>query len=155
MNTRLSAAFFVVLLVATAAWSYAGGYDLSWFTIDGGGVMFSSDGQPGGFELSGTIGQHDAGPVNQPMIGGDFELVGGFWPGAMSLPPVPGDADGDGRVDLADYLVFYDCMAGPDATPSPPPPTTPEDCLAAFDFAGDQDVDLPDFAEFVLVFTGP
>ena len=50
-------------------------YDLSWYTIDGGGVMFSTD-AGGEYELSGTIGQPDAGG---PMTGGEFELTGGFW----------------------------------------------------------------------------
>ena len=38
-----------------AAWAQ---YDLGWFTIDGGGGMFSTG---GGYELGGTIGQPDAG----------------------------------------------------------------------------------------------
>jgi len=84
MNTRLPAACVFLLLVAAADWTYAADYDLSWFTIDGGGVMSSSDGQPGGFELSGTIGQHDAGPATA-MTGGDFNLVGGLWAGATGF----------------------------------------------------------------------
>jgi len=47
-------------------------YDLSWHSIDGGGVMRSTGGD---FELSGTIGQPDAGV----LVGGDFTLSGGFW----------------------------------------------------------------------------
>lgn len=53
-------------------------FGLSWYTVDGGGHMFSNG---GGFELGGTIGQADAGP---PMTGGRFELSGGFWPGAQA-----------------------------------------------------------------------
>jgi len=65
-----------------------GGYDLTWNTIDGGGAMSStsSDGQ---FELSGTIGQPDAGPGSGGMSGGEYELIGGFWyspaPGACAV----------------------------------------------------------------------
>lgn len=49
-------------------------YELTWNTIDGGGVMFSTGGD---FELSGTVGQPDAGT----MSNGDIELTGGFWVG--------------------------------------------------------------------------
>jgi len=51
------------------------GYDLSWYTIDGGGATFSTGGS---YSLGGTIGQPDAGM----MSGGSFTLVGGFWGGA-------------------------------------------------------------------------
>ena len=47
-------------------------YEISWHTIDGGGV--SAGGQ---YIVRGTIGQPDAGE----MAGGDYELLGGFWPG--------------------------------------------------------------------------
>lgn len=62
------------------------------------------------------------------------------------------DADGDGDVDLDDYLLFADCLNGPNQTPAPTL-TTPEVCLEAFD-AGDQDVDLEDFAAFQESFMG-
>lgn len=74
--------------VLTSAFALTGGgfledegYDLNWYTIDGGGAMFSSS---GGYELSGTIGQPDAG---QPMTGGEYTLTGGFWPGVGALSP--------------------------------------------------------------------
>lgn len=50
------------------------GYDLSWWTVDGGGYTFS---QGGVYQLGGTIGQPDAGV----MSGGDYTLSGGFWGG--------------------------------------------------------------------------
>ena len=60
-----------------------------------------------------------------------------------------GDFDSDGDVDLDDYAVFADCMAGPGATPDPIlPGVTTEDCLESFDFDPDGDVDLYDFGEF-------
>ena len=65
------------LVSATAA---AADFDLSWNTIDCGpgapGFMAG-----GTFELSATVGQHDAGF----MSGGAFELVGGFWGVALSF----------------------------------------------------------------------
>ncbi len=53
----------------------SGSYDLSWYTIDGGGATFSTG---GGYSLGGTIGQPDAGS----MGGGSYQLNGGFWGGA-------------------------------------------------------------------------
>src|SRR3990170_6278085 len=69
-------------LASLAAWSgdddgtmtTAGGFELSWSTVDGGGGTSTG----GGYELSGTIGQPDASSFAMPMTGGSFELVGGF-----------------------------------------------------------------------------
>jgi hypothetical protein len=70
--------FLLVGLVGLAQ----GGYDLSWWTVDGGGQMYSLG---GGYELGGTIGQPDAGV----LTGGGYTLGGGFWRGgAAILPPL-------------------------------------------------------------------
>jgi len=53
--------------------SSLGQYELSWYTIDGGGGRSSG----GDFTLTGTIGQPDA----AYSAGGGYELLGGFWPG--------------------------------------------------------------------------
>ncbi len=50
-------------------------YDLSWWTVDNGGVVFY---QADGYELSGAIGQPDA----HRLSAGGYVLEGGFWPGA-------------------------------------------------------------------------
>ena len=50
------------------------GYDLTWWTVDGGGV---GAGLPGPYSLGGTIGQADA----ETLAGGGYTLVGGFWHG--------------------------------------------------------------------------
>ena len=52
--------------------SLQSGYDLSWYTIDGGGATFSTGGS---YSLGGTIGQPDAGM----MSSGSYTLLGGFW----------------------------------------------------------------------------
>ncbi|HUT20827.1 MAG TPA: hypothetical protein VM366_16855 [Anaerolineae bacterium] len=55
-------------------------YDLSWWTVDGGGItsMVGSETHP--YALSGTIGQPDA----AVWAGSDgYVLVGGFWSGAV------------------------------------------------------------------------
>lgn len=117
----------------------AQGFELPWFTVDGGGAYSAG----GNFELEGTIGQPDAGL----MSGGTFTLTGGFWPGALQGDlPYPGDCDGDGDVDLADYIASADCLTGPNGGL-----VAGCDC---FDFDGDGDADLRDFAEFQFEFTG-
>ena len=56
----------------------ADAYDpLTWYTIDNGGATGSIG---GGYRLSGTIGQHDAGT----LTGGGFVLRGGFWRGGSA-----------------------------------------------------------------------
>ncbi len=67
---------------------------------------------------------------------------------------VPADFDWDGDVDANDYLRFVDCLAGPDAPPTPAL-SSPQDCLAAFDSDMDNDVDAADFAVFQAAYTGP
>ena len=59
---------------APAAAQSGGGYDLSWHTVDGGGVSFSWGGS---YRLGGTMGQPDTGE----LAGGRFVLTGGFWRG--------------------------------------------------------------------------
>ena len=67
----------LALLVLPAALVLAqsgGGYDLSWWTVDGGGSTVSA----GGYVLDGSIGQPDA---SVPIVGGGYALTGGFWAG--------------------------------------------------------------------------
>ena len=56
-----------------SAFAYGNQYEIPWATIDSGGGQ-SSGGQ---YILTGTIGQPDAGYSE----GGDYEVLGGFWPG--------------------------------------------------------------------------
>ena len=58
------------------------GYDLSWWTVDGGG---STLGGEGGYALSGSIGQPDAGA----LVGSDYSLSGGFWTGGLHRVYLP------------------------------------------------------------------
>ncbi|CAG0929412.1 hypothetical protein PLCT1_01036 [Planctomycetaceae bacterium] len=52
------------------------GYDISWWTVDGGGSAISG----GIYELHSTIGQPDAGILSV----GSYTLAGGFWSGATA-----------------------------------------------------------------------
>jgi hypothetical protein len=65
-----------------------GGFDLTWNTLDNGGLSFSSG---GGYTLGGTAGQADA----ATWSGGGYTLVGGFWHAASA-----GAAPGGGKVYL-------------------------------------------------------
>ncbi|MCA9244316.1 MAG: hypothetical protein KDA32_10200 [Phycisphaerales bacterium] len=62
-------------------------------------------------------------------------------------PPVPGDMTGDDYVDVTDFMMFRDCMTGPNA------PYAQGCAPADLDFEGD--VDMRDFALFQIGFTGP
>jgi hypothetical protein len=100
-------------------------FDLSWHTIDGGGGTSTG----ASFELSGTIGQPDAGV----MAGGGFELAGGFWPGSKGpiTPTCPADIappGGDGVVNVNDLLAVINSWG--------PCPTLPNPCPADIAPAG-------------------
>ena len=75
-------------------------YSLDWYTIDGGGGTSAG----GVYQISGTIGQHDAGTT---LASDTFVLVGGFWAGV----------GGNGPCNLADFAVpfgtldFFDVQA--------------------------------------------
>lgn len=109
--------------------------EISRFTIDGGGSMVSTG---GGFELSGTTGQTDAGILQ----GGGFTLAGGFW---FEEPPC--DCNSTGNVNLFDYNDFAACVSGPGGGLVDP-------SCACFDLDLDQDVDLLDMGEFQHLFEG-
>jgi uncharacterized repeat protein (TIGR01451 family) len=60
-------------LVLAASAASAQPYELSWWTVDGGGAM---NGTGGAYTLSGTVGQPDAGG---PYTGAPYTLHSGFW----------------------------------------------------------------------------
>jgi len=57
-------------------------YSIDWYKVAGGGGTSTG----GTYQLSGTIGQHDAGG---PMTGGNYSLTGGFW-ALISVVQTPG-----------------------------------------------------------------
>lgn len=91
-------------------------FTIDWHTVDGGGAVGTTDGVPGGLELSGTIGQHDASNTATPMTGAAFELVGGFWP-VVQVCYCPGDLNHDGEKNGEDIQAFVNCiLQGGDCT---------------------------------------
>jgi len=74
-------ALLLLLITIPVLSQSGGGYDLTWSTVDGGGVMSSGGGS---YTLAGTIGQPDAG---DEWTGGRYALWGGFW-GAATAPPI-------------------------------------------------------------------
>ena len=97
MNSiRLCITVLLMLALASAA-ALADDFDVDWYTVDGGGDMWTTGGD---FELSGSIGQPDASLT--AMTGGDFELSGGFWVETVVSQPCVGDIDGDGDTDHSD-----------------------------------------------------
>lgn len=122
--------------VASAA---AQNYEITWYTIDGGGGTSSG----GGYEVSGTIGQPDAGFAS----GGGFELDGGFWAASLEGPPPPclGDLTMDGAVGSSDLNILLSNWDCPDPT---------DNCQGADLVGGDGDVNSSDL-NVLLTAWGP
>ena len=113
MKTSRLILIIAVLVLASVAY---GDYQIVWSTIDGGGGQ-SAGGQ---YTVTGTIAQPDA----AYSASGNYELLGGFWPGGpMCLVDfedfarfakywletgsnLPGDLNGNGIVDLYDLKEF-------------------------------------------------
>ncbi len=66
-----------LLLGQGAVGAQGTGYDLSWWSVDGGGGTFSTG---GGYSLGGTAGQADPGV----LANGGYNLGGGFWRGGKA-----------------------------------------------------------------------
>lgn len=65
----------------------------------------------------------------------------------FTFAKLTGDTDGDGDLDLADFVGFSGCLTGPDAGPYDP------DC-GVFDFDTEGDIDLADLASFQAAYSG-
>lgn len=83
-------------LIAVTCSAGAQPFEITRFVVAGGGGTLSG----GSYELTGTIGQAEAG---QTLQSGSFELRGGFWPSASSAARLCADQNGDGLVSPADF----------------------------------------------------
>ena len=139
----------LALLLLVSIVSALGEYDLSWWTVDGGGATFSGGGD---YDLGGTVGQPDAGTLS----GGDFTLGGGFWGGGVVEPStMPGDCNGDGVVSAGDISalvleIFDGDGDDPAGTPGGTFPGNPVGCNAN----GDTVVSAGDISYTVLLIFG-
>lgn len=64
-------AIALLSLIGSRTYAEVTSYELSWWTVDGGGGTSSSS----TYDVSGTIDQSYAGNTS----GGDYALTGGFW----------------------------------------------------------------------------
>jgi hypothetical protein len=96
---RLAAAMLLGLVLPGAAWAQSGGpYDLSWAKVAGGGGASTN----GAWELTGTIGQPEAGT----LAAGNWAIEGGFWNGALVISVVPPEI-----TLLGDNPLTHECHA--------------------------------------------
>jgi len=70
------------LLIPTISFAQSNVYSIDWYKVAGGGGTSTG----GMYQVSGTIGQHDAGG---PMTGANYSLTGGFW-ALISVAQTPG-----------------------------------------------------------------
>jgi hypothetical protein len=85
-----------LLLVCNSAFAQ---YSIDWFTVDGGGGTTSD----GVYEITGTIGQPDAGSV----IAGSYVIEGGFWSNLEAGPEPDRPGLTIERVSPSSVLVFW------------------------------------------------
>jgi hypothetical protein len=69
---KINFIFTAILFAFTATVGHAQSYSIDWHKIAAGGGTSTG----GVYQVSGTIGQHDAGTA---MTGGNFSLTGGYW----------------------------------------------------------------------------
>jgi hypothetical protein len=111
INPVTLALMLVAALCAAPAHAQSGGdFDLTWYSVDGGGEQASA----GDLVVFGTVGQTD---VDQRAVGGGFTVVGGFWtiPFQPSVCPVDiantdGEPGADGAVDNGDFTLFFNAF---------------------------------------------
>ncbi len=145
-NKRHVLTALVALTLSGTVVALADDFDLDWWTVDGGGQMRSTG---GGFELSGTVGQPDAGA----MTGGGFELAGGFWAVAAATAPdvCPGDSNCDGYVSWRDIDYFVAAMTSQAAWQAMFAPGTPSCSFNDNDTNGDGFVSWRDIDPLVAL----
>jgi hypothetical protein len=101
----LAVAFCHILLPAAAVHAQSGGtFDLTWFSVDGGGASTLTGGT---FGLSGSAGQPDA----AGLAGGTFALQGGFWNPSSTAPLAATLASFSAVTDGQQVLVTWETVS--------------------------------------------
>ncbi len=91
--------------------SAAPNYDLSWFSINGGGDSYGSSTN---YQIGYSVGQSVAGEGSSAS----YDLGIGFWYGAYILcSAVPGDANGTGSITLGDIIQVVNYIFDKDKLP--------------------------------------
>ncbi len=125
MNKHIPVAtIFAISLLASRAAAHE--YQITWYTIDGGGGTSAG----GSFELTGTIGQHDA---SAARVGGTYSHRGGFWTDVNC----PADFNLDHAVNSQDFFDFLTAFFGTKSNA---------------DFNDDGVVNSQDFFDFLAAF---
>lgn len=96
MKTR-DAAFLLAMVPGLSA--AAQPFTIESSTIDSGGGTLVG----GTYELSGTIGQPDAG---ETLVGSTYELRGGFWVSGSTPGELCADQNADGVVNPSDFAAW-------------------------------------------------
>ena len=111
-------------------------YNLPWDVLSGGGGDRSSS----SYILGDTMGQPS---VIGPSESTNYRLGSGFWYGLPPTPCIPGDANGDGVVDVLDLQVEEQIILG----------ELPPTCGA--DANQDGKINVLDLVEIKLIIIGP
>jgi len=114
----IGAALLITIPVMDAADNPTSGEEINWQVISGGGDI---DGSSTNFRLSGTAGQTAVGAGGSD----NFGLSHGFWGssgGSGECECIPGDANGDGQINVGDavYTIAYVFTGGSPPTPYDP-----------------------------------
>jgi hypothetical protein len=107
MNRAIPAVLSILAGSCTAVAQVAGSLDLTWSTYDCGGGTSAG----GGYTLTGTIGQADAGL----LAGSSLACGGGFWGGGA---PCYANCDGSTQspaLNVADFTCFLQRYAAGDS----------------------------------------
>ncbi len=140
---------FILRASATLALALAGAptlcadtYTIDWWTTAPSATMSG-----GGWEVSASVGQPEAG---QPMSGGDWTVAGGFWVAPSGPQLRPGDLNCDGIVDFDDINPFILALSDPVAYQAAYPNCTVQNG----DCNGDTYVDFDDINPFIVILSG-
>lgn len=75
INKLRQASIVLAALLVTAPVSAGVPWTIDWWTLDGGGEVFTTGGD---WQLSATVGQWDS-TAHTQASGGAWQLTGGFW----------------------------------------------------------------------------
>ncbi len=129
----------------TPEWAFSGGFDL--------GVLVSDIENAFNAYIASHLSSTTGVIVPVRVTGPPGEKV--LLNGVQLYLDYAGDIDFTGTTSLPDHSAFQECFSGPREKPTPTGGRNVCDCRAAFDFDGDGDIDLRDWAAIQILFQGP